>query len=164
MKTITPAVAAIIALRLLQYKHARRGLDLSPEIVSDKVRKLERELGYDAEFIREFFFKWIVPSVIAACHKGAKVDIKDPNKEEITDAEARLAILLMATEQFPPIPDIAEQVEKTSKNTDITKSEVNSFYWQYMLPRQVLSQYGAKEADGILNLVKEGISLAIASV
>lgn len=158
MKAITPKVAGIVAIRLLQHKYARRGLELNPEIISAKMKELEKETGYDSEFIRTFFFKWILPNVLRACGQAREsLQISDPNTVEIEGAENRLAILLFAKEHAQ-INGISETIQKLSKGSNVTNSEIHAFYWQYVFPLQLRQEYVSNDIGTIKDFIISGIA------
>jgi len=162
IESVPRKLAGIIAIEILQFKYSRRGLELSPEAVSRKIKELEIELGYDAEFIRKFFFNWIVPSVLKAC--GHPTDptntndmrVKDPNIAGISNEEDQLAILLVAKEHISII-GLVEQLEKIAKGTSSNRRDLNNFYWEYVFPIQLKREYGLEKGEQICKLALSGI-------
>jgi hypothetical protein len=156
MKAMKYSDAGIMAILLLQYKYSRKGLDLTQESVKQRLKELELETGFDAEFIRDFFTRWIIPAVLRNLNPKLTPTIPNPRTNQPNPSECKLAMRLICDEHHS-LTGVYKFVETTAKNMSLAADDLHSFYFQYVFPTVIISQYGMANMDRLLGLVAQGV-------
>jgi len=161
MRTITREVAHRLAIRILQYKYPRRGIELKPEAIQEKSKKLIEQfnLDIDPSAVTNFFSKWILPQIVIAC--GLSKDsttTSNPNDDTISSVEGMIAVRFLSNEHISPI-DIGSTLDNLSKHTGIVQSELHALYWQFVFPAQLGRQYQKHDCLEIAEIIHESVKI-----
>lgn len=145
-RTLEEERAGQLATEMLCSKIARRGIDLKPDDFETKLKRLERETGFDAEFIHEFFIRWILPRVLNACAKRVqesehKKTLTELPLSQLTKVECKIAIKLLVLEHVE-ILGLAKFLDNTPKQLGGLKGGWEMLFLEYILPEQIINEFG----------------------
>lgn len=145
-RTLEENRAGQLATEMLRWKMARRGVDLKPDDFENRLKRLEKETGYGADFIHGFFIRWILPSVLVACAKRVQVPeypkvLAVLSLVNLDKVECRLAIKLLALEHIEII-GLGKFLENTLKQLGGAEGEWEMLFLEYILPAQITNEFG----------------------
>jgi hypothetical protein len=98
--------AGLIALRILQYKFGRRGLDMRSMEFERRVEKMTKLIGCKPHETISFFRTYLLPSVL----QGRKIE-SNPVTPEPSDEDCFFAFKILSGEYFVSTAGLREEIQ-----------------------------------------------------
>lgn len=129
--------AGLIALRILQYKVGRSGLELRPEEVNSKIEKVMRLFGFSRETVTDFVSKHILPHAIRGCGLAC-----DEQETEPTPQHCMIAFETIGGECFSNISNLSNEIRRITSATGLDVKKVSSLA-HYVIHKNLRRELGA---------------------